>query len=52
MKKIKKERLEKAGWKVGTVQEFLCLTDKEVGLIELKRIYSKRKKAFYRGGRT
>ena len=37
MKKSKKERLEKAGWKVGTVQDFLGLSDEEMALIELKR---------------
>src|SRR5262245_2950857 len=32
----KRRRLEKAGWKVGTVQDFLGLSDDEVALIELK----------------
>ena len=32
----KKKRLEAAGWKVGTVSEFLGLTDEETVLIELK----------------
>jgi ribosome-binding protein aMBF1 (putative translation factor) len=36
MKKKKKERLEKAGWKVGTVKEFLGLTHEEAALIEMK----------------
>lgn len=36
MKKSKKERLEKAGWKIGSVQEFLDLTDEETALIEMK----------------
>jgi len=36
MKLQKKKRLEKAGFKVGTVQEFLGLTDEEAALIELK----------------
>ena len=36
MKKSKKERLEKAGWKTGSVQEFLDLTDEETALIEMK----------------
>ena len=36
MKKTKKERLEKAGWKVGTAQEFLGLSDEESALIEMK----------------
>jgi predicted transcriptional regulator len=37
MKESKKRRLEKAGWKVGTVQEFLGLSDEDMALIELKR---------------
>ena len=36
MKAEKKKRLEAAGWKVGTVSEFLGLTDEETALIELK----------------
>jgi ribosome-binding protein aMBF1 (putative translation factor) len=36
MKLEKKKRLEAAGWKVGTVSEFLGLTDEEATLIELK----------------
>ena len=32
----KKKHLEAAGWKVGTVSEFLGLTDEEAALIELK----------------
>jgi ribosome-binding protein aMBF1 (putative translation factor) len=36
MKPEKKKRLEAAGWKVGTVSEFLGLTDEEGALIELK----------------
>ena len=36
MKKTKKERLEKAGWKVGTAREFLGLSDEESALIEMK----------------
>jgi DNA-binding XRE family transcriptional regulator len=36
MKRSKIERLEKAGFKVGTVQEFLGLSDQEMALIELK----------------
>lgn len=30
----KKARLEKAGWKVGTVQEFLGLSDEEMAIID------------------
>jgi hypothetical protein len=36
MKLEKKKRLEAAGWRVGTVSEFLGLTDEEEALIELK----------------
>ena len=36
MKKSKHERLKKAGWKVGTAQEFLVLSDEENALIEKK----------------
>lgn len=36
MKREKKKRLEAAGWRVGTVSEFLGLTDEEAALIELK----------------
>lgn len=41
MKKKKKERLEKAGWKVGTVKDFLELTDEEVAFIEIKLTLAK-----------
>ena len=36
MKQEKKERLKKAGWKVGTTKEFLQLTAEEAALIEIK----------------
>ena len=36
MKLEKKKRLEAAGWRVGTVSEFLGLTDEEAAFIELK----------------
>lgn len=36
MKKSKREALEKRGWKVGSVAEFLGLSDEESALIELK----------------
>lgn len=36
MNKTKTECLKKAGWKVGTAQEFLGLTDEESALIEMK----------------
>ncbi|MBA2664956.1 MAG: helix-turn-helix transcriptional regulator [Bradymonadaceae bacterium] len=36
MKQEKRERLEKAGWKVGTATEFLGLTPADEALIELR----------------
>ena len=41
MKKSKREALEKKGWKVGTVAEFLGLTEEESALIELKLALSR-----------
>jgi hypothetical protein len=37
MKKSKIQRLSRAGWKSGTVQEFLNLSNEDMALIELKR---------------
>lgn len=36
MDKTKQKRLEAAGWKVGTVAEFLRLSDEEAAIIELR----------------
>ncbi len=36
MKQSKKSRLQRAGWKVGSVQEFLGLSDEESTFIEVK----------------
>jgi ribosome-binding protein aMBF1 (putative translation factor) len=36
MRKTKKQRLEKKGWKVGSVQEFLGLSDEEAAYVELR----------------
>ena len=36
MKASKKQRLERAGWKVGTADEFLGLSAEEVAYIEMK----------------
>jgi predicted XRE-type DNA-binding protein len=36
MDKQKKQRLERAGWKVGSTKEFLGLSDEEAALIEVK----------------
>jgi len=41
MKKDKKARLERAGWKVGTVRELLGLSKAEEALVELKLILSR-----------
>ena len=36
MRKQKRKRLEAKGWKIGTVKEFLALSDEESAYIELK----------------
>jgi ribosome-binding protein aMBF1 (putative translation factor) len=36
MKQSKRKKLERAGFQVGTVQEFLGLSDEEMALIDLK----------------
>jgi ribosome-binding protein aMBF1 (putative translation factor) len=36
MRKAKKKRLEKKGWKIGTAQEFLGLSDEEAAYVELR----------------
>lgn len=36
MKKSRQDKLEKAGWQVGTAQEFLGLSDEEAALVEMK----------------
>lgn len=36
MRKEKRSRLEKAGWKVGDTQEFLDLTDAEMTIIDMR----------------
>ena len=36
MKKAKRARLEAAGWKVGSVRQFLELSDEEVAFVDLK----------------
>ncbi|MFM6137355.1 MAG: hypothetical protein ACKPE3_02160 [Sphaerospermopsis kisseleviana] len=36
MDKLKRERLEAKGWKIGTVTEFLELTPEEAALVEIK----------------
>ena len=41
MRKGKKARLERAGWKVGEVREFLKLSDVEAALVEFKLALSR-----------
>lgn len=36
MKKAKRARLERSGWKVGTAREFLGLSDEEAKFLDLK----------------
>jgi hypothetical protein len=36
MKPSKRKRLESKGWKVGTVDEFLDLTDDEASMIDIR----------------
>ena len=50
MEKEKKERLEKKGWKVGDIDDFLQLDKTELAIIEMKvalakAVVKKRKKA-------
>lgn len=40
MDKKKRERLQAAGWSVGTVQEFLELSDADAALIEIRVVLS------------
>jgi DNA-binding XRE family transcriptional regulator len=41
MRKEKKARLERAGWKVGAVRELLGLSEAEEALVELKLVLSR-----------
>jgi ribosome-binding protein aMBF1 (putative translation factor) len=36
MKETKRERLEEAGWKVGSAEEFLGLSEEEAAFVEMK----------------
>ena len=36
MQRSKKQRLERKGWKIGTAQEFLGLSDQEAAYVELR----------------
>lgn len=40
MDKAKRQRLEKKGWKIGSVKEFLALTPEEAAFVELKLVLS------------
>ncbi len=42
MRQTKKVRLERKGWKIGSAQEFLQLSDEEAAYIELKLALSGR----------
>jgi DNA-binding XRE family transcriptional regulator len=44
MDRVKRERLEAKGWRVGTVSEFLELTPEETILVEIKLALSRRLK--------
>ncbi|MEX1138486.1 MAG: helix-turn-helix transcriptional regulator [Bacteroidota bacterium] len=48
MKSAKRRRLEAKGWKFGTVQEFLNLSEEEAAYIELKLALSKNLQAVRR----
>jgi hypothetical protein len=49
MNTAKRKRLEKAGWKIGTAQEFLNLSPEEAAYVEVKlnlaRVLSNRRKS-------
>jgi len=42
MDSVKRKRLEKAGWRVGTVQEFLGLSQEQAAYLELKLSLAKK----------
>ena len=48
MDEIKRQRLEAAGWKIGSAEEFLELSPEEAALIELKLALSRRLKEMRR----
>ena len=45
MRKAKQTALEKTGWKVGSAEDFLGLSDQEIAYIELKLDLSQKLKA-------
>ena len=48
MDEIKRQRLEAAGWKIGSAEEFLELSPEEAALVELKLALSRRLKEMRR----
>ena len=48
MEKAKQKRLERRGWRVGTTQEFLGLTDHEAAYIEVRLALSRNLQALRR----
>jgi ribosome-binding protein aMBF1 (putative translation factor) len=44
MKKSKAKKLAQAGWRAGSVQDFLGLTDEEAALVEMRVALSRRLK--------
>lgn len=42
MKQIKRAKLERKGWKIGSAQEFLDLSDEEAAYIEMKLALSEK----------
>jgi hypothetical protein len=45
MRKDKKEQLERAGWKVGDVKDFLRLTDADMAVIHMRVSQAPKRKA-------
>ena len=45
MKQTKKDKLKKAGWRIGSVQDFLELSEEETAYIEMKLALSRDLKA-------
>lgn len=52
MEEAKRKRLEKTGWKVGTVSEFLDLSPEETAVIEIKLALSRHLKKRRQRGMT
>ena len=44
MKKAKRQKLESKGWKIGSAEDFLGLTDEEAAYIEMKLALSEKLK--------